>query len=137
MCDHDLFEVPDNEKGEVEECINIISKHSDIKSERVKKLLSKFQPNNFEIWDEQFVTFGHGVFPIGSLINHSCIPNTCLSFVNRTARFHAITNIKKGEEITHTYVDPLSLDRKKHFGKNIDLFVIVNYVKNRKHSKKK
>lgn len=40
--------------------------------------LSMFQCNNFAITDERMVTIGAGVYPIGSLINHSCQPN-CIS----------------------------------------------------------
>ncbi|KAK3689363.1 hypothetical protein B0T22DRAFT_170894 [Podospora appendiculata] len=48
-----------------------------------------------------------GIFPTISLLNHSCVPNTCYSFNTRTRHgtVHALRAIPAGEELTIAYLD--------------------------------
>nr|DBA34217.1 TPA: hypothetical protein GDO54_001797 [Pyxicephalus adspersus] len=42
-------------------------------------------------------------FPVLSLLNHSCEPNTSVSFQGRCAMVRACRTIRKGEEVVHCY----------------------------------
>lgn len=44
--------------------------------------------------------------PIVSMANHSCTPNAYISFIGRQLSLRALDPIKKGEEITISYIDP-------------------------------
>ncbi|XP_073902679.1 SET and MYND domain-containing protein 4 isoform X2 [Castor canadensis] len=44
-----------------------------------------------------------GIFPVVSLLNHSCRPNTSVSFTNTVATIRAAQQIGRGQEILHCY----------------------------------
>jgi len=48
---------------------------------------------------------GVGLFPIVSLLSHSCIPNCCFITVGDVIHVRSLTSIKTGEDITIAYVD--------------------------------
>ncbi|KAM4843539.1 SET and MYND domain-containing protein 4 isoform 2-T4 [Thomomys bottae] len=58
---------------------------------------------------ESFVTSSRqvrlatGIFPVLSLLNHSCSPNTSLSFSGTVVTIRATQQIRKGQEILHCY----------------------------------
>ena len=45
------------------------------------------------------------ICPTSSLLNHSCAPNTVITFSGRTLNLHALDHIEDGEELTINYVD--------------------------------
>ncbi|XP_078228591.1 protein-lysine N-methyltransferase SMYD4 isoform X5 [Callithrix jacchus] len=49
------------------------------------------------------VRLATGIFPVISLLNHSCSPNTSVSFVSTVATIRASQRIGKGQEILHCY----------------------------------
>ncbi|XP_032702579.1 SET and MYND domain-containing protein 4 isoform X2 [Lontra canadensis] len=49
------------------------------------------------------VRLATGIFPVVSLLNHSCSPNTSMSFVSTVATVRASEKIAKGQEILHCY----------------------------------
>ncbi|XP_029784502.1 SET and MYND domain-containing protein 4 isoform X2 [Suricata suricatta] len=49
------------------------------------------------------VRLATGLFPVVSLLNHSCSPNTSVSFVSTVATIRASQEIRKGQEILHCY----------------------------------
>ncbi|XP_007935763.1 SET and MYND domain-containing protein 4 [Orycteropus afer afer] len=49
------------------------------------------------------VRLATGIFPVVSLLNHSCSPNTSVSFVSTVATIRASQQIGKGQEILHCY----------------------------------
>lgn len=49
------------------------------------------------------VRLATGVFPVVSLLNHSCSPNTSVSFTGTVATIRAAQHIRKGQEIVHCY----------------------------------
>lgn len=92
-------------------------------------VLGAFTRNNFAVTDERIGSLAAGVYPAGALINHSCAPNTVLSYPNawlpdgrgeadwaaaaasaprgsylQVAR--ALVDVAEGAELTHTYVEP-------------------------------
>ncbi|KAI1108870.1 hypothetical protein F5Y14DRAFT_434446 [Nemania sp. NC0429] len=64
--------------------------------------------NSFQIALEENDGFHYGNFPEVSLLNHDCRPNLAF-FIdqNLTHYTHAVRDIKPGEELTISYVDPL------------------------------
>eukprot|EP01029_Cantina_marsupialis_P031345 TRINITY_DN89_c0_g1_i4.p1 TRINITY_DN89_c0_g1~~TRINITY_DN89_c0_g1_i4.p1 ORF type:complete len:485 (-),score=167.06 TRINITY_DN89_c0_g1_i4:469-1923(-) len=79
----------------------------DFTQEEIVNLLCAFECNNFGIVNELFSIHGSGVYLEGAMVNHSCIPNTIMSYepLNHTQIFRAIADIKSGEEIVHSYVE--------------------------------
>ncbi|XP_023575701.1 SET and MYND domain-containing protein 4 isoform X2 [Octodon degus] len=55
------------------------------------------------IADSGQVRLATGIFPVVSLLNHSCSPNTSVSFTGTVATIRAAQQIKKGQEIFHCY----------------------------------
>uniref|UniRef100_A0A2K5R5W5 Protein-lysine N-methyltransferase SMYD4 n=1 Tax=Cebus imitator TaxID=2715852 RepID=A0A2K5R5W5_CEBIM len=49
------------------------------------------------------VRLATGIFPVISLLNHSCSPNTSVSFISTVATIRASQRIGKGQEIVHCY----------------------------------
>ncbi|VTJ55188.1 Hypothetical predicted protein [Marmota monax] len=49
------------------------------------------------------VRLATGIFPVVSLLNHSCSPNTSMSFTSTVATIRAAQRIRKGQEILHCY----------------------------------
>ncbi|XP_045745574.1 SET and MYND domain-containing protein 4 isoform X2 [Mirounga angustirostris] len=49
------------------------------------------------------VRLATGIFPVVSLLNHSCSPNTSVSFISTVATIRASEKIGKGQEILHCY----------------------------------
>ena len=43
---------------------------------RAIKMLKSFSCNNFGVQDDIMLNVAIGVYPIGALLNHSCLPNT-------------------------------------------------------------
>lgn len=48
--------------------------------EEVVDILLKINCNNFGIVDSLYQIYSSGVYPIGSLINHSCMSNTVVTY---------------------------------------------------------
>uniref|UniRef100_G1Q8V1 Protein-lysine N-methyltransferase SMYD4 n=1 Tax=Myotis lucifugus TaxID=59463 RepID=G1Q8V1_MYOLU len=55
------------------------------------------------ITDSRQVRLATGLFPVVSLLNHSCSPNTSVSFVSTVATVRASQPIGEGQEILHCY----------------------------------
>ncbi|XP_072860677.1 SET and MYND domain-containing protein 4 isoform X2 [Chlorocebus sabaeus] len=55
------------------------------------------------VTDSRQVRLATGIFPVISLLNHSCSPNTSVSFISTVATIRASQWIGKGQEILHCY----------------------------------
>ncbi|XP_036124399.1 SET and MYND domain-containing protein 4 isoform X1 [Molossus molossus] len=55
------------------------------------------------VTDSRQVRLATGLFPVVSLLNHSCSPNTSVSFLSTVATIRASQQIGKGQEILHCY----------------------------------
>lgn len=55
------------------------------------------------ITNSRQVRLATGIFPVVSLLNHSCSPNTSVSFISTVATVRASEQIGKGQEILHCY----------------------------------
>lgn len=68
-------------------------------------LLARFAANAHTIADEELSPIGVGIFPLASMVNHSCTPSTTQVFSGSSIGFYAIAPIAVGEEITISYVE--------------------------------
>eukprot|EP00096_Caligus_rogercresseyi_P006994 TRINITY_DN2418_c0_g2_i1.p1 TRINITY_DN2418_c0_g2~~TRINITY_DN2418_c0_g2_i1.p1 ORF type:complete len:531 (+),score=146.39 TRINITY_DN2418_c0_g2_i1:103-1695(+) len=85
--------------------------------ETVQTLLGIFLVNDFEIevsmddGSEERRTLIRGIFALASMPNHSCVANCSHSFSKREGGFlmtmKALVDIEAGEEINHSYTEPL------------------------------
>ncbi len=76
----------------------------------ISRLYASFRSNNFAILNTLFQSLGAGVYPHAALLNHSCCPNTLLTYIIRPGkapilRCIALKDMRRGEELTHCYVD--------------------------------
>nr|XP_019611081.1 PREDICTED: SET and MYND domain-containing protein 4 [Rhinolophus sinicus]XP_019611082.1 PREDICTED: SET and MYND domain-containing protein 4 [Rhinolophus sinicus]XP_019611083.1 PREDICTED: SET and MYND domain-containing protein 4 [Rhinolophus sinicus] len=59
--------------------------------------------NDNVVTNSRQVRLATGIFPVVSLLNHSCSPNTSVSFRSTVASIRASEQIGKGQEILHCY----------------------------------
>lgn len=52
---------------------------------------------------DNVVVYGSGIYPFGSLFNHSCVPNICRVFYNNNLIIIALRPIEAGEQIFDNY----------------------------------
>ena len=76
-------------------------------TDEICDILAKFQCNNFSIVDDLFISVGAGIYPVGALLNHSCLSNCVLSYVGKThvQVIRALVDLKPGDEICHSYCE--------------------------------
>lgn len=68
--------------------------------------LRRFKCNNFGICDDLFSVKGAGIYPLGALLNHDCVPNCLITYdQDQTQTVRAVRNIDAGEELCHSFVD--------------------------------
>ena len=88
-------------------CTSIL--HSQISFDDFKKLSQQLDTNILGITNEMIQNVGVGLFPMISVLNHSCIENTLFYFKEKTIHVVASRDINPGEEITTRYV-PFSMN---------------------------
>jgi SET and MYND domain-containing protein len=72
---------------------------NDVKIKEVTKDFCRFACNAHTICDEEMRPLGTGLYPVISIINHSCSPNAVLHFDGKHAVVRALENINKGTEV--------------------------------------
>ncbi|KAJ1293970.1 hypothetical protein BS78_01G111000 [Paspalum vaginatum] len=75
---------------------------------------SKFACNAHTICDPELRPLGTGLYPVISIINHSCVPNAVLIFDGRTAYVRALQPIGKDEEVSISYIETALVTKKRH-----------------------
>ncbi|EYU22920.1 hypothetical protein ABFS82_03G103400 [Erythranthe guttata] len=78
---------------------------SDINIKEIAENFSKLACNAHTICDSELRPLGTGLYPVISIINHSCLPNSVLVFEERLAVVRAMQYIPKGTEVTISYVE--------------------------------
>jgi len=74
-------------------------------------LLMRIQCNAHSLYGaEDRSVYGFALFPVASMVNHSCTPNSFWTFVPQPAgapimEFRGITDIKTGQQIVYSYVN--------------------------------
>lgn len=69
------------------------------------ELWCQFSCNSYAVMDSELVSAGVGVYPLTSMINHSCYPNCAMIFDGSTITVRCIRPIQPGEEVTVSYLD--------------------------------
>lgn len=86
---------------------NVMNSPSDEDIEMMERVCRAFNTNSFEticVHDKDHFTNLRGLYPLGSLQNHCCIPNTRHYFDEKFRLYvRAALPISAGEEITMSY----------------------------------
>ncbi|XP_057502364.1 LOW QUALITY PROTEIN: histone-lysine N-methyltransferase ASHR1 [Actinidia eriantha] len=85
--------------------VNLILKTPGIDIKEIAENFSKLACNAHTICDSELRPLGTGLYPIISIINHSCFPNSVLVFEGRVAVIRAVQRIPKGTEVLISYIE--------------------------------
>ncbi|CAL9223388.1 unnamed protein product [Arabidopsis halleri] len=85
--------------------VNLILQFPSVDLREIAENFSKFSCNAHSICDSELRPQGIGLFPLVSIINHSCSPNAVLVFEEQMAVVRAMDNISKDSEITISYIE--------------------------------
>eukprot|EP00249_Psilotum_nudum_P015021 c25124_g1_i1 orf=280-1665(-) len=85
--------------------INIVCTPAAVDIREVTENFCRFACNAHIICDEELRPLGIGLFPVLSIINHSCHPNSIIMFEGKHAVIRAIETIEAGTEVTVSYVE--------------------------------
>ncbi|KAI5058228.1 hypothetical protein GOP47_0026398 [Adiantum capillus-veneris] len=77
----------------------------DVDIKEIANNFCRFACNAHTICDAELRPLGVGLYPVISIVNHSCHPNCILLFERKKAYVRAIQEIGQGTEITVSYVD--------------------------------
>ncbi|KAE8077407.1 hypothetical protein FH972_015974 [Carpinus fangiana] len=78
--------------------VNFILQWPEINLKEIAENFSKFACNAHTICDSELRPLGTGLYPVISIINHSCLPNSVLLFEGRLAVIRAVQHIPQGDE---------------------------------------
>lgn len=85
--------------------IKLILPSSDVDIKEITQIFSKLACNAHTICDSELRPMGTGLYPITSIINHSCVPNSVLVFEGRVSSVRAVEPIAKGTEVSISYIE--------------------------------
>lgn len=85
--------------------VNLILQFPEVNIREIAENFSKFACNAHTICDSELRPLGTGLYPIISIVNHSCLPNAVLVFEGRLAVLRAMQHIPKGDEVSISYVE--------------------------------
>ncbi|KAK4370441.1 hypothetical protein RND71_009916 [Anisodus tanguticus] len=85
--------------------VNLILQWPEINVKEIAENFSKFSCNAHTICDTELKPLGTGLYPVVSIINHSCLPNSVLIFEERMAVVRAVQHIPKGTEVSISYIE--------------------------------
>ncbi|XWS25196.1 hypothetical protein CRYUN_Cryun27aG0049100 [Craigia yunnanensis] len=85
--------------------VNLILQCPDIDIKEIAENFSKFACNAHTICDSELRPLGTGLYPVVSIINHSCLPNAVLVFEGRLSVVRAVQHIPKDSEVSISYIE--------------------------------
>ncbi|KAI9106463.1 hypothetical protein K1719_021991 [Acacia pycnantha] len=85
--------------------VSLILQWPEINIKEITEIFSKFACNAHTICDSELRPLGTGLYPVISIINHSCLPNSVLVFEGRSAVVRAVQHISKGSEVLISYIE--------------------------------
>ncbi|XP_043704589.1 histone-lysine N-methyltransferase ASHR1 isoform X3 [Telopea speciosissima] len=85
--------------------VNLILQWPDINIKEIAENFSKLACNAHTICDSELRPLGTGLYPVVSIINHSCLPNSVLVFEGNEAVVRAMEPIPKGTEVLISYIE--------------------------------
>ncbi|KAH7567850.1 hypothetical protein JRO89_XS07G0166600 [Xanthoceras sorbifolium] len=84
--------------------VNLILQWPEIELKEIAENFSKLACNAHTICDSELRPLGTGLYPVISIINHSCLPNAVLVFEGRLAVVRAMQHIAKGGEVRLSFL---------------------------------
>jgi len=85
--------------------VKLILQLPGIDIKEIAESFSKLACNAHTICDSELRPLGTGLYPVISIINHSCLPNSVLVFEGRVAGVRAVQHIPKGTEVSISYIE--------------------------------
>lgn len=85
--------------------VHLILQWPEINIKEIAEFFSKFACNAHTICDSELRPLGTGLYPVVSIINHSCLPNSVLVFEGRVASVRAVQHVPKGTEVLISYIE--------------------------------
>eukprot|EP00268_Persea_americana_P038152 TRINITY_DN3779_c0_g1_i23.p1 TRINITY_DN3779_c0_g1~~TRINITY_DN3779_c0_g1_i23.p1 ORF type:complete len:461 (-),score=63.36 TRINITY_DN3779_c0_g1_i23:2850-4232(-) len=85
--------------------VNLILPSLEINIKEITQNFSKLACNAHTICDSEMRPLGTGLYPVISIINHSCLPNSILVFEEKKAVVRVVENIPKGAEVSISYIE--------------------------------
>ncbi|PHU14610.1 Histone-lysine N-methyltransferase ASHR1, partial [Capsicum chinense] len=85
--------------------VGLILQWPEINVKEIAENFSKFSCNAHTVCDAELKPLGTGLYPVVSIINHSCLPNSVLIFEGRMAVIRAVQHIPKGTEVSISYIE--------------------------------
>ncbi|GAV76218.1 SET domain-containing protein/zf-MYND domain-containing protein [Cephalotus follicularis] len=85
--------------------VNLILQWPETSIKEIAENFSKLACNAHTICDSELRPLGTGLYPVVSIINHSCLPNAVLVFEGRLAVVRAVHHILKGAEVSISYIE--------------------------------
>ncbi|XP_054796474.1 histone-lysine N-methyltransferase ASHR1 isoform X2 [Prosopis cineraria] len=85
--------------------VNLILQWPEINIKEIAENFSKFACNAHTICDSELRPLGTGLYPVISIVNHSCLPNSVLVFEGRSAVVRAVQHIPKDSEVLISYIE--------------------------------
>ncbi|KAG4389558.1 hypothetical protein GLYMA_06G109667v4 [Glycine max] len=85
--------------------VNSILQWPEINIKEIAENFSKFACNAHTICDSELRPVGTGLYPVISIINHSCLPNSVLVFEGRSALVPTVQHIPTGTEVPISYIE--------------------------------
>ncbi|WJX33104.1 hypothetical protein P8452_21348 [Trifolium repens] len=85
--------------------VHLILQWPEINIKEIAEIFSKFACNAHTICDSELRPLGTGLYPVVSVINHSCLPNSVLVFEGTVASVRALQHVPKGTEVLISYIE--------------------------------
>ncbi|PKI38461.1 hypothetical protein CRG98_041160 [Punica granatum] len=85
--------------------VNLILQWPEINIKEIAENFSKFSCNAHTICDSELRPLGTGLYPVISIINHSCLPNAVLVFEGTAAVVRTVQHISGGSEVSISYIE--------------------------------
>ncbi|XP_020681183.2 histone-lysine N-methyltransferase ASHR1 [Dendrobium catenatum] len=85
--------------------VKVVLPSLEVDLREITQNFSKLSCNAHTICDDELRPLGTGLYPVVSIINHSCIPNSVLVFEGQIALVRAVEPIHKGDEVVISYID--------------------------------
>ncbi|CAM0875243.1 unnamed protein product [Alopecurus aequalis] len=94
--------------------VQLILPSIELDLKEIAHTFSKFACNAHTICDPELRPLGTGLFPVISIINHSCVPNAVLLFEGQTAYVRALEPLSNNTEVSISYIETAATTMKRH-----------------------
>lgn len=94
--------------------VQLILPSVELDLKEIAHTFSKFACNAHTICDPELRPLGTGLFPVISIINHSCVPNAVLLFEGQTAYVRALEPLSNNTEVSISYIETAATTMKRH-----------------------